>query len=74
MIREAKILLKTKDEPTVCKHGLQQNSLSYTVCGGNIQQLDKSIPSHMIAVNSTFSTSWEGQYGFLDKNCEKLFR
>lgn len=74
MMKEGKILLKTKDEATVRQHGLQQNSLSYTVCGGHIQQLDKSIPSHMIAVNSTYNTNWEGQNGFLDKNCEKLFR
>lgn len=28
----------------------------------------------MVAVNSSFTTSWEGQNGFLDKNCEKLFK
>ena len=28
----------------------------------------------MIAINSTFTTSWEGQNGFLDQNCEKLFK
>jgi hypothetical protein len=29
MIREGKILLKTKDEEAVLSHGLQQNSLAY---------------------------------------------
>ncbi len=28
----------------------------------------------MVAINSSFTTSWEGKNGFLDKNCEKLFK
>lgn len=71
--KHAKIVLKTKDEPSVKAHGFLQNSASFEIVKGFTQVKDNKEEAYL-AIRGTSKSSWPGSFSFLDKNSVQAFQ